>query len=70
MVREECERMTRDPRSDPQSGDELRSNGVIRRVFEREGERLLIDGPRTRYWMRVDRWREWCKNSRAEASEK
>jgi hypothetical protein len=62
--------MTRDPLSDPQPGDELQSNGVIRGVFKREGEKLLIDGPRTRYWMRVDHWREWCNNSRAEASQK
>ena len=64
--------MTRDPRSDPQPGDELpQQRRDSAHVFKREGEKLLIrDGPRTRYWMHVDRWREWCNNSRAEASQK
>jgi hypothetical protein len=33
--------MTRDPRSDPQPGDELRGAGQIRRVVKREGEKVL-----------------------------
>jgi hypothetical protein len=61
--------MTRDPRTDPQPGDELRGNGQIRRVVIREGNRLLVEGPRTRYWMRLDRWQEWCEKSRAEAAQ-
>ncbi len=62
--------MTRDPRTDPQPGDELRGDGVSRRVFQRNGERVLIVGPGTRYWMRLDRWQAWCEKSRAEVSEK
>ncbi len=36
-----------DPRSDPQPGDELRDTGQIRRVVKREGDRVLVEGPRT-----------------------
>jgi hypothetical protein len=61
--------MTRDPRTDPQPGDELRDTGQIRRVVKREGERILVEGPRTRYWMRLDRWRRWCEKSGAGVAE-
>ena len=57
---------TRDPRIDPQPGDEVRDIGIIRRVVRREGEKLLIQGLRT-YWMRVDTWQKWCEQSGAEA---
>ena len=60
--------MTRDPRSDPQQGDELRGGGQSRRVIRREGERVLINSRNTRYWMRVDRWQAWCEKSGAEAA--
>ena len=36
--------MTRDPRSDPQPGDELRIDNVIRRMIRRKGDMLWIDG--------------------------
>lgn len=59
--------MTRDPRIDPQPGDELRGNGQIRCVVKREGDRVSIEGPGTRYWMRLDRWQAWCEKSSAVA---
>jgi hypothetical protein len=34
----------RDPRVDPQPGDEVRNGAVIRRVIRRDGEKLLVDG--------------------------
>ena len=60
--------MTRDPRSDPQPGDEFRRDGQPRQVIQRDGDRILVDAGRTRYWMRVDRWREWCQKNGAEAA--
>jgi hypothetical protein len=33
----------RDPRIDPQPGDELRAGFTLRRVIERDGERLLVE---------------------------
>ena len=62
--------MTRDPKIDPQPFDELRAGGLIRRVVKREGVKIFVEGPRTRYWMSVDRWQEWCEKSGAKASEK
>lgn len=59
---------TRNPRVDPESGDELRGSGQIRRVIKREGDMLLIDGGRRRYWMSLDRWQEWCEKSSAVAA--
>jgi hypothetical protein len=60
--------MTRDPRTDPQPGDELRGDGQIRRVIVRKDGMLRIESGRIRYWMRLDRWREWCEKSGAEAA--
>lgn len=60
--------MTRDPRSDPQPGDEMRGGCYIRKVVRREGDKVLIEGFNGRYWMRVDRWQEWCEKSGAEAA--
>ena len=51
-----------DPRIDPQPGDEIRGGHQVRQVIRREGERILIQSLATRYWMRVDRWREWCES--------
>lgn len=64
----EGEAMTRDPRSDPQRGDELRGDGQIRRVIAREGGMLRIESGRIRYWMRLDRWQSWCVKSGAQAA--
>jgi len=53
--------MTRDPRTDPQPGDEVRdSSGELRRAVKREGDKVLVEGWGKRYWIRVDQWREWC----------
>ena len=54
-----------DPRIDPKAGDEVRVDNAIRRVIERDGERVFVSGARTHYWMHVDRWQEWCKYSDA-----
>ena len=58
--------MTRDPRTDPQPGDELRSGTIMRRVVKREDGELLIQSEHTRYWVRVDRWQRWCEQGGAE----
>jgi hypothetical protein len=55
----------RDPRTDPQPGDEVRVDNLIRRVVERDGERVFVHALRTHYWMRMDRWQEWSKHSDA-----
>jgi hypothetical protein len=56
-------RMTRDPRTDPQPGDEVRVDDLIRNVIARDGERVFVHGPRTHYWMRLGRWQKWCEKS-------
>lgn len=61
--------MIRDPRSNPQPGDELRGDGQSRRVIRLDGDRVLISGPQKRYWMRVDRWQAWCQKSGAVAKQ-
>ena len=62
------EAMTRDPRFDPQPGDELRCIAIMRRVVKREGGELLIQSEHTRYWVRLDRWQHWCQQAGAEVS--
>jgi len=43
--------MTRDPRTDPQPGDEVRdSSGELRRAVKREGDKVLVEGWGKRYW--------------------
>jgi len=59
---------TRDPRNDPQPSDELRGMGQIWRVLKREDQRVMVSGPRTRCWIRVDRWQVWCEKNRMEAA--
>jgi hypothetical protein len=56
----------RDPRIDPQPGDELRGGYYMRRVLKREGAKLLVESGLTHYWMRVDSWQKWCEQSGAE----
>jgi hypothetical protein len=56
--------MTRDPQTDPQPGDEVRNGAVIRRVIERAGEKLLVEGWGQRYWIQVQTWQKWCEQSR------
>jgi hypothetical protein len=58
----------RDPRIDPQPGDELRVGAVIRRVIERAGEKVLVEGWGQRYWMQVKTWQKWCEQSGAKAA--
>jgi hypothetical protein len=62
--------MTRDPRTDPQPGDEVRIDGsIVRRVLKREGSKLLIENFGTgfnHFWVRVDTWQKWCETSGAE----
>jgi hypothetical protein len=52
----------RDPFIDPQPGDEVGVDAVIRHVIERDCERVFIHGPRTHYLMRLDHWQEWCRH--------
>ena len=58
----------RDPRTDPQPGDEVRSGTIMRRVVKREGGELLIQSEHTRYWVRIDRWQRWCQQGGAEVT--
>jgi hypothetical protein len=60
--------MTRDPRIDPQPGDEISAGGVIRRVLKREGSKVLTATGFFQSWMRVDRWQKWCKQSGPEVA--
>jgi hypothetical protein len=57
--------MTRDPRIDPQPGDELRSGTIMQREIKRDGRELLIQTEHTRYWVLVDRWQRWCQQGGA-----
>ena len=59
---------TRDPRIDPQPGDELRTGPIMRRVINREGGKLLIQSEHKRYWMKVDSWQKWCEQSGTEVT--
>jgi len=60
---------SRDPRIDPQPGDEVRDTGNIRHVIRREGDKVYIRGVRgywmRGYWMRLDNWQKWCEESGA-----
>ena len=60
--------MTRDPRSDPRPGDEVRNGAVIRRVIERDTDKLLVEGWGKRAWMKIETWQGWCENSRVEVA--
>lgn len=52
--------MTRDPRIDPQPGDELRGRGgQTRRVIHRDGDNLWCQDGSMRYKTTVQRWRAW-----------
>jgi hypothetical protein len=59
--------MTRDPRSDPQPGDELRVSGQLRTVMRREGDELWCQDGAIRYRTTVERWRQWCEEGGAQA---
>jgi hypothetical protein len=51
--------ITRDPRTDPQPGDELPGcGGQIRRVIRREGDMLWCEDGAMRYKTTVEYWRD------------
>ena len=57
----------RDPRIDPQPGDEILVGPYMRRVLKREGAKLQVATDLTQYWILVDRWQKWCEESGAVA---
>jgi hypothetical protein len=57
--------LTRDPRTDPRPGDELRFNGQVRRVIRREGDLLYCQDGAIRYKIRLLGWQGWCARSGA-----
>jgi hypothetical protein len=58
--------MTRDPRFDPQPGDEVRGvDGQLRRVLRREGDNLWCQDGAVRYQTTVERWQKWCEQNNA-----
>jgi hypothetical protein len=59
----------RDPRINPQPGDELRAGALIRRVIERAGEKLLVEGWGQRYWMPLKTWQRWSEKVRVTEQE-
>jgi hypothetical protein len=55
---------TRDPRIDPQPGDEVRGvDDKVRRVIWREGKMLMCESENMRYRMRVGSWQARCRLS-------
>lgn len=54
---------TRDPKIDPQPGDELRRGGNIRRVIRREVELVYCRDGAMSYRIKLKRWQEWCGRS-------
>jgi hypothetical protein len=55
--------MNRDPRTDPQPGDEIRLQGSIRRVTWRRGERLRCQSGAMRFPLSLRSWQEWCRKT-------
>ena len=53
--------MTRDPRIDPQPGDEvLAPDGQLRKVVARDGDLVrCLDGV-MRYRIKLKKWQSWC----------
>jgi Protein kinase domain len=66
MIRWNPNRMTRDPRTDPQPGDELRDGANVRCVLQREGDTLWCLVGLVRFKTSLERWQEWCQQSGAE----
>jgi hypothetical protein len=56
----------RDPRADPQPGDELLGRGELRRVVRREGDILWCQAGAIRYKTMLQGWHEWCRKSAEE----
>lgn len=59
-------KITRNPAEDPQIGDIATAGQVTRRVLEVERGKLFVQTLRTRYWMNLQTWREWCRKSTPE----
>jgi hypothetical protein len=55
--------IARDPRVDPQPGDELLGRGQLRSVIRREGNILWCQDGAMRYKTTVQGWQEWCRKS-------
>jgi hypothetical protein len=51
--------ITRDPRLDPQRGDEARCGGLIRRVIRREGDLLWCQSGGMPYRFKLQLWQKW-----------
>jgi hypothetical protein len=62
--------MTHDPCRDPQPGDELRVSGQLRTVIRREGDALWCQDGAMRYKTTLQRWQQWCTESRDERESK
>ncbi len=56
----------RDPRIDPQPGDELRDGANVRCVLQREGDVLWCLVGLVRYQTSLARWQQWCEHTGAE----
>jgi hypothetical protein len=56
----------RDPRLNPQPGDELSDIHYTRVVVQRDGDRLLLESWGNRYWMSLNSWQKWCRDGGAE----
>ena len=52
--------ITRDPRIDPQRGDEMRCGGLLRRVIRREGMMLWCRSGGMPYQIKLQHWQKWC----------
>jgi len=61
--------ITRDPRIDPQRGDEMRCGGLLRRVIRREGNLLWCRSGGIPYPIRLQLWQKWCIPSTRAACE-
>ena len=59
-------RTGRDPRTDPQPGDDVRVSGQLRSVIRREGDALWCKDGAISYKTTVQRWKEWCGKSAKE----
>ena len=58
--------VTRDPRTDPQPGDQMLSaTGELRTVVRRDGETLSCQDGVMRYSVTLRRWVVWCEKNSA-----
>ena len=55
--------LTRDPRIDPQQGDEVRAGDEVRQIIGRDDDIVrCIDGV-MRYRIKLSRWQKWCHDN-------